>query len=285
MQKNVVLDEVEVIEEKKPKKATKKVQEKELEPLFGEFYEKIRRANAEVETMDIKGKAYAQVHDRVTAFRKVYPTGFINTKIISLKDGVCIFGAEAGYWTEDGEMRILGNGTAYEWRDDRGSFVNKTSYIENAETSAVGRALGFVGFGSASAISSYDEVNNAIEAQKAGQEAPPVVLDGKVENGTVKVAEKATEPVAEAKPMTMAEAMVHKFENGGSALKGSLVLELVTGSDEKPVKSPEKSKNLLKTFSEKGVGKDKEACTLILQALENGTIHFPEVPTPEPNQD
>ena len=58
---------------------------------------------------------------------------------------------------EDGT--ILATGTAYE--KENSSFINKTSYIENCETSAVGRALGFAGFGIDVAIRSAEEAANA----------------------------------------------------------------------------------------------------------------------------
>ena len=47
------------------------------------------------------------------------------------------------------------------------SYINKTSYIENCETSAVGRALGFIGLGSENSIASLEEVANAINNQQA----------------------------------------------------------------------------------------------------------------------
>ena len=57
----------------------------------------------------------------------------------------------------------MGTGTAYE--KEGSTFINKTSYIENAETSAVGRALGFCGFGIDTSVASYEEVTNAINNQ------------------------------------------------------------------------------------------------------------------------
>ena len=51
-------------------------------------------------------------------------------------------------------------------RDNTG-FVNKTSALENCETSAVGRALAFAGFGGDFAIASKEEVENAKAKQKA----------------------------------------------------------------------------------------------------------------------
>ena len=59
--------------------------------------------------------------------------------------------------------RVLGTGTAYEMEGS--SFINGTSYIENCETSAVGRCLGMLGIGSETSVSSAEEVGNAILQQ------------------------------------------------------------------------------------------------------------------------
>jgi hypothetical protein len=57
--------------------------------------------------------------------------------------------------------------TGYAQEKESSSFINKTSYIENCETSAVGRALGFCGFGIDVSVASYEEVANAINNQTA----------------------------------------------------------------------------------------------------------------------
>ena len=61
----------------------------------------------------------------------------------------------------------LGTGHAYE--KESSSFINKTSYIENCETSAVGRALGMCGFGIDTSVCSAEELTNAINNQKSPQ--------------------------------------------------------------------------------------------------------------------
>lgn len=122
-------------------------------------YEDIKRANESIITTDIKGKEYAEVNQRIKAFRMLYPKGTIKTDIESNENGVCVF--RAGVYTDDGQL--LSTGTAYEKEDS--SFINKTSYIENCETSAVGRALGMAGFGIDTSIASAEEVANAIENQ------------------------------------------------------------------------------------------------------------------------
>lgn len=40
-------------------------------------YEDIKKANDAIKTTDIKGKEYAEVNQRIKAFRMVYPEGFI----------------------------------------------------------------------------------------------------------------------------------------------------------------------------------------------------------------
>ena len=136
-------------------------------------YDEIARANAAIQTTNIKGKEYAEVNQRIKAFRMVYPTGGIMTDMLSNENGVCVFRATVGYFAEDGEYRILGTGTAYE--KESSSYINKTSYIENCETSAVGRALGMAGFGIDTSVASYEEVQNAINNQ--GKKSDAVVYE------------------------------------------------------------------------------------------------------------
>ena len=143
-------------------------------------YEDIKRSNDAIRTMTIEKtnkktgevtkKEYAEVNQRIKAFRMVYPTGTIMTEMVSNENGVCVFKATVGFKDENGERIILGEGTAYEKEDS--SFINQTSYIENCETSAVGRALGMAGFGIDTSIASYEEVKNAIVNQEKVNETP-----------------------------------------------------------------------------------------------------------------
>lgn len=89
----------------------------------------------------------------------VYPQGQVLTELLSNENGTCIFKAIVN----DNEGKNLAIGTAYE--KEGSSFINKTSYIENCETSAVGRALGMAGFGIDTSIASAEEVANAMQQQ------------------------------------------------------------------------------------------------------------------------
>lgn len=127
-------------------------------------FEDIQKANETIKTTDIKGKDYAEVNQRIKAYRMVYPNGTIRTKLAKLENGICVFMAEVT--NNDGE--VIATGTAYE--KENSTFINKTSYIENCETSAVGRALGMAGFGIDTSVASAEEVQNAIENQKEKKE-------------------------------------------------------------------------------------------------------------------
>lgn len=135
-------------------------------------FEQLQKANETIKTTDIKGKEYAEVNQRIKAFRMIYPDGWINTELLSNENGVCVFGASVGVYDESGNCRTLGTGHAQE--KESSSFINKTSYIENCETSAVGRALGMLGIGIDTSIASYEEVQNAINNQ---QERSKVQID------------------------------------------------------------------------------------------------------------
>ena len=123
-------------------------------------YEDILKANEQIQTVEIKGNQYASVSQRIKAFRMVYPNGFIRTEMVSNENGICIFRAEAGV-----DDFVLGVGHAYE--KEGSTFINKTSYIENCETSAVGRALGMCGFGVDTDVASAEETQNAQLQQEA----------------------------------------------------------------------------------------------------------------------
>lgn len=118
-----------------------------------------------MKTVNIKGKEYVEVNERIKYFREKYKNWSLTSKIISLKEGVCVI--RAVIRDENGVVKATG--LAYE--KESSSFINKTSYIENCETSAWGRALGNLGIGIDASIASADEVQNA---QRNQEDAPKV---------------------------------------------------------------------------------------------------------------
>lgn len=125
--------------------------------------ENLQTANELIKTVSIKGKEYAQVPERVRAFRTICPGGQITTEIISLENGVVTM--KSTIIDESG--RVISTGLAQE--KETSSFINKTSFIENCETSAVGRALGFAGIGIDGSMASAEELVNAITNQEQGK--------------------------------------------------------------------------------------------------------------------
>ena len=129
-----------------------------------QFGKAIAESCAKINYSDIKGKPYAEVKERVTAFRRVSPCGVIQTEILADDGERCTVKANIYvYDPETGTLELIATGHASEVRTS--SNVNRTSYIENCETSAVGRALGLAGFGIDAAIASADEVDQALIAQ------------------------------------------------------------------------------------------------------------------------
>jgi DNA modification methylase len=114
-----------------------------------------------METIDIKGKAYITVNERIKEFHRLYPNGSIITNFHSYGEGVVIMKATVTP-NVDNPPRYF-TGVAYE--NEGSTFINKTSYIENCETSAVGRALGMLGIGIDVSVASADEEINAVNNQ------------------------------------------------------------------------------------------------------------------------
>lgn len=123
-------------------------------------YEELRMVNDGLKKQPIKGKEYVMVNDRVQGFRKLFPEGTIKTELVNyIPDDYCVMKASVYSYDED-EIYLLATGYAQE-TVGKNQNINRTSMLENCETSAVGRALGFLGIGSVDSIASMDEMNKA----------------------------------------------------------------------------------------------------------------------------
>ena len=193
-------------------------------------FDDIQKANAAMKTTDIKGRPYMEVNQRIKAFRMLFPEGFIRSQIIDIRDGVCVMHAEVGYYTEDGTRNILGEGTAYE--KETSSYINKTSYIENCETSAVGRALGMAGFGIDTSVASYEEVSNAIAQQEADKQ-PKKAKGHNSTPETVEARETASGRITEKEWKNLQAVCKEKGKDPRELLRlyGYMVPSEVTGED------------------------------------------------------
>lgn len=127
-------------------------------------------------TIDIHGKAYVQVKDRISYFNETFPNGSIKTSMLSQPDAdMVIILAKVTPDTVTPERYFSGHSQA-KWAD-KSSFVNATSAMENAETSAVGRALAMMGIGVIESVSSADEVKKAVESHPGGEITREPILD------------------------------------------------------------------------------------------------------------
>jgi len=119
-------------------------------------------------TTNIRGKQYVEVNERIKFFRQEeeYKNWTISTEFTALDSEMCVCKA----FILDTEGRVIATGHAHEERS--GSHINKTSYVENCETSAIGRALAMMGIGIDTSIASANEVNDAIAKQSADSSAP-----------------------------------------------------------------------------------------------------------------
>lgn len=118
-----------------------------------------------MKTIDIKGKKYVTVNERLKAFRTTaeYAGYSLVTIAHELTNDVCVM--EAQIKNKDGVL--IANGFAREVRTQAGSMVNATSYVENCETSAWGRALANFGIGIDEQICSAQELLVALGMQQS----------------------------------------------------------------------------------------------------------------------
>lgn len=106
-------------------------------------------------------KDYIQVNERIMKFYEKYPEGSIQTEILFIDNEKVVIKASAYRNKEDS---IPSTGHAEEIRNS--NYINRTSAVENCETSAVGRALANLGFEIKHSIASREEIEQAIRKQE-----------------------------------------------------------------------------------------------------------------------
>lgn len=118
-------------------------------------------------TIDIRGKEYVMVKDRITAFHELYPHGSITTEILTNDDKSVVVKAVIKTDINADARTFTGHSEAYRGVGQMGQVP-----VEVAETSAVGRAMAMLGIGIIQSVSSADEINKAsyvVDKIKAGQ--------------------------------------------------------------------------------------------------------------------
>lgn len=114
-------------------------------------------------TVNIKGKQYTQVATRVEVFRRHFDTDWsLVTEILPVEHPMVRVRAEI----RNPDGAVIATGTAEE---NRTYGINKTSAIENCETSAIGRALANLGLHGGE-FATAEEVDTAIKGQQEMEE-------------------------------------------------------------------------------------------------------------------
>ena len=117
-----------------------------------------------MKTINIHGKQYVEVKERIKHFREHYKDWSLTSELLELTDERCVIKATIS----NDKDRVLASGIAYETKGS--SYINKTSFVENCETSAWGRALGNLGIGVETSIASAEEIQYAKAQSKPKKE-------------------------------------------------------------------------------------------------------------------
>jgi len=126
-------------------------------------------SNYKFKTTNIRGKQYVEVNERIKFFRQEeeYKNWTISTEFTHIDSDMCVCKCIIA----DTNQRVISAGHAHEERSS--SHINKTSYVENCETSAIGRALAMMGIGIDTSIASANEVTDAIAKQNDDSDVSP----------------------------------------------------------------------------------------------------------------
>ena len=164
--------------------------------------------------VSIHGKQYKTVALRVSEFREKYPIddGWgIETQCYAVDAQTVIMRAVI----TDPQGRVVSTGYAEEERSQRG--INSTSALENAETSAIGRALAGAGM-AGTEYASADEVAQAISKQGSSPSAAPGQPSQKQKNFAWSLIKK--------QPEDKQEAYIKRAKTADAAALSKLIDEL-----------------------------------------------------------
>lgn len=137
----------------------------------------------ELKSINIKGKQYVEVNERLRYFRENYKDWSLESEVIQKTENSVTIKASI----KDDQGRVRANGLAEEIKGS--TFINKTSYVENCETSAWGRALANLGIGIDVSVASFDEVANAINQQKPKQKKKKTISAERFEEALLAISE------------------------------------------------------------------------------------------------
>ena len=114
-----------------------------------------------MKTINIKGKDYITVNERLKEFRNNFKDYSLTTEIVELGQDNCTM--KATITDDKGVVRATGFAREVVAK----SPINKFAFVENCETSAIGRALGNFGIGIDTAICTADELLMKLAQEQA----------------------------------------------------------------------------------------------------------------------
>ena len=175
-----------------------------------------------IKTTKIGKKDYVEVDERIRLFWELHPNWTILTEMIynCEENLVCIFKAKI---IDENDV-IKATGHAREFQADKKSMVNKTSHVENCETSAIGRALGIKGIITEYGIASANEVRNAKELEKELDKIQ--VEEAKVEPEVEPDPDPVQEPEEPAEELDENSKMLKNIL--GKSVEGDITSELIS---------------------------------------------------------
>jgi hypothetical protein len=128
----------------------------------------------QLQTIDLKGKAYATVPTRVKEFRELCPNGLIETKPTILNDGRVMF-----------QARILKDKTDPNSGEATGHSIGvvgkQDKDFEKLETIAIGRALGILGFMASGEVASFEEMEEFLSDKEVKRAEKVTEVKGQVD--------------------------------------------------------------------------------------------------------
>ena len=154
-------------------------------------------------SIDIHGKQYVQVKDRINYFNDTYVNGCIQTNLVSDNDRV-VFRAKVTPDVSIPERYFTGTSAS-----NPSKSIEAQVPHEVAETSAVGRALAMMGIGVIDSVASVDEMNKAnvgySNASKTAETGSGLTMPCKLHNVTMteRISKKTGNPY-----------FAHKTEDG-----------------------------------------------------------------------
>jgi hypothetical protein len=141
-----------------------------------------------IELVNLKGKSYMLVAHRLLWMNEEVKSFTIDTNYLKLEDDYAVCRSVVTIYGDDGKLLKQASATKKETKKDFPDF------LEKVETSATGRALAMLGYGTAQSLADFDE---GMRLADAPLEAPKKSLIQNVKEATLSIQESAEKFLAE----------------------------------------------------------------------------------------